>query len=66
MRVTGKKRRKVSLSTAELKALARMVVEEGVKPRDAALVFNVKPTMVWSLVRKVKAEELAINSIRQK
>ena len=43
-----------------------MIVEDGVKPRDAALVFNVKPTMVWSLMRKVKTEELAVDSIRQR
>ena len=54
------------MSTAELKALAKMVIEEGVKPRDAALAFNVKPRMVWTLVCKVGSIEHSFASIRER
>ena len=53
MRMAGRKRRQVTMTTAELRALAKMVIDEGVKARDAALLYNVKPRMVWTLVRKV-------------
>ena len=53
------------MTTAELKALAVMVIDEGVKARDAALVFNVKPRMVWTLVRKVRSMEHSFASIRE-
>ena len=66
VRLGGRKRRKASLSTAELKALAQMVVKDGVTPRDAALLFNVKPTMVWKLVREVRLAERSYDSIRSK
>ena len=62
----GKKRGKASLSTAELKALSKMVIDEGVKPRDAALIFNVKPRMVWTLVYQVKLVKHSHESIREK
>ena len=54
------------MSTAELKALSKMVIEDGVKPRDAALVFNVKPRMVWNLVHKVRLDKHSYDSIREK
>ena len=66
VRIGGRKRRKASLSTAELKALAQMVVGDGVTPRDAALVFNVKPVMVWKLVREVRLAEHSYDCIRSK
>ena len=43
-----------------------MVIEDGVKPRDAALVFNVKPRMVWNLVHKVRLVKNSYDSIREK
>ena len=66
VRIGGKKRRKASLSTAELKALAQMVIRDGVTPKDAALVFNVKPNMVWKLVRDVRRAGHSYDSIRSK
>ena len=65
VRVGGRKRRKASLSTAELMALAQMVIKDRVTPMDAALVFNVKPTMVWKLVREVRLAEHSFDSIRR-
>ena len=66
VRIGGRKRRKAALSTVELKALAQMVIEDGVAPRDAALVFNVKPSMVWKLIREVRRAERSYDSIRSK
>ena len=66
VRLGGRKRRRASLSTTELKALAQMVIKDGVTARDAALVFNVKPTMVWKLVRDVRRAERSYDSIRSK
>ena len=43
-----------------------MVIEDKVTARDAALVFNVKPTMVWKLVREVRRAERSYDSIRSK
>ena len=54
------------MSTVELKALAKMVIEEGIAARDAALVFNVKPRMVWKLVHQVRCLEQSYNSIRER
>ena len=65
-RVTGPKRRRCSLSTEELKSIARLVLVENIEVKHIAKEFNIKPTLIWSLIRELKHDPSAIDFIRQK
>ena len=61
-----RKRKKHELGLSELKEILRLVLQEGTTQREAAELFNVKPTLVTSLVRNEKLKSHGISQLEEK